>query len=88
MTQPKRADEIAYYNALRKAADAYTNEDGRRGAGSWGGRRVAICQAQELGIAEKRAFYLLTKWSGLGWIDYGTWAWGGWFCPDAPDHLD
>lgn len=87
MTQPRRQDEIELYAALRLAAADYRDADGNRGNGYWGGRPVVTGLLCGLGINEKRGFYLLTKWSGKGWIDYGMWAWGGWFTDEAPQEL-
>lgn len=81
MTQPRRPDEIAFYAALRTRAAA--DESGRY----WGGRTASVVVMRQLGMNEKRAFYLLLKWAGNGWIDYGTWAWGGWFTDKAPEQL-
>lgn len=81
MTQPRRPDEIAFYAALRARAAA--NDGGRY----WGGRSAAIEALSQLGMNENRAFYLLQKWTGKGWIDYGMWAWGGWFTDEAPEQL-
>jgi hypothetical protein len=88
VTQPKRPDEIAYFAALRKAAAEFVHADGRTGSGYWGGSSVAFRLAADLGIHENRAFYLLNKWSGKGWIDWGTWVWGGWFTSEAPEALE
>ena len=84
MSQPRRPDEIAYYAALRHAAVEYGQTDGRAVSGYWGGNSVARRIAVQLGMPENRAFYLLCKWSAKGWIDWGTWAWGGWFTEQAP----
>ncbi|MCI2243267.1 hypothetical protein L3067_01410 [Xanthomonas sp. PPL568] len=81
MTQPKREDELALYKALREAAA--TSED----RAYWGGRSNALQIIERLSINEKRAFYLLSKWAGKGWVDYGMWVWGGWFTEDAPASL-
>lgn len=78
MTQPKRDDEIAFYAALKKAAQA---------GPTWGTSMECKRIAKELGMSEKRAFYLLMKWADKGWIDYGTWAWTGWFTETSPSEL-
>ena len=75
----RKPDEIALFNELRSRS-----EDGR---GYIGGRSGMIALCEELGIPEKRAFYILIKWSENGWWDYGMWAWGGWFTPEAPSAL-
>jgi len=37
-----------------------------------------------IGAHPKRVHYILEKWSGKGWWDYGICAEGGWFTPEAP----
>lgn len=86
MTQPKRDDEIAFYAAL-KAATEEARALGINALPSWGGARNCKALARELGINEKRAFYLLQKWADKGWIEYGVWAWGGWFTETSPSEL-
>lgn len=80
MTQPRKPDEVAFFAALRNRAASDAN-------GYWGGRSGAEAVMQEVGINEKRAFYLLEKWYGKGWIECGTWVWGGWFTETAPQEL-
>ena len=77
MTQPKRPDEIAFYQALRD----------RTRSGQSHTRTSMVKIYTELGMPEKRAFYLLMKWTGNNWWDYGMWAWGGWFTDQAPEAL-
>lgn len=87
MTQAKRQDEVDLYLALRQRAFECQKSEGAS-FGYWGGRGAAIEVVRQLGMNEKRAFYLLEKWSRKGWVDYGMWVWGGWFTPAAPDALD
>lgn len=75
MTQPRRPDEVALFNTLRARPDRPSTRT----------TIIAICD--ELGIQHNRAFYLLEKWGGKDWWDYGTWAWGGWFTEQAPQSL-
>lgn len=88
MTQPRRQDELDLYAALRQAAEDYSRSHPDKPFGYWGGGSVAFRIHKELGIPEGRAFYLLIKWTGKGWIEYGMWAWGGWFTADAPEQLE
>lgn len=87
MTQIKRQDEAELYCALRQRASEQQGEVGTV-VRYWGGRGAAIEVVRQLGMNEKRAFYLLEKWARKGWIDYGTWVWGGWFTANAPDALE
>lgn len=86
MTQPKRQDEVELYRALRQRAS--WRREGGASVGYWGGRGAALEVLRQLGMNEKRAFYILEKWDRKGWIDYGTWVWGGWFTAAAPDVLE
>lgn len=81
MSQPRRQDEIDFYAALRARAAGNDNH-------YWGGRSASVAEFTRLGIPEGRAYYLLEKWYGKGWIECGTWVWGGWFTEDAPEGLD
>lgn len=69
----RKPDEIVLFAVLRVAHPR--GSVGRRGF-------LELCA--RLRMHEKRCFYLLMKWSGRGWWDYGTWAWGGWFTDEAP----
>ncbi|MEN5117484.1 DNA cytosine methyltransferase [Luteimonas sp. TWI662] len=86
-TSRERQDEVELYAALRLAAADYRDADGNRGNGYWGGAAVVTGLLHGLGINEKRGYYLLMKWTSKGWIDYGKWAWGGWFTDEAPQEL-
>lgn len=70
-----KADEIELYNELwaRCPIDApYKDRE-----------RVRDVIAS-LDINEKRALYLLDKWSDRGWYEWGVVIDGGWFTPEAP----
>lgn len=86
MTQAKRQDEVELYRALRQRASS--QREGGASVGYWGGRGDALEVIRQLGINEKRAFYLLEKWYRKGWIDCGTWVWSGWFTAAAPGVLE
>ena len=81
MSQPKRPDEVELYSALRLAA---RQPDGN---GSQPGMRKTLQLASEMGMPERRLYYLLDKWSGNGWWDWGMNQAGGWFEPEAPESL-
>lgn len=74
MTQPRRPDEIALYARLRAIGD----QPGR----------LAIEQgARDLSIAPRRVEYLLSKWTGNGWWEWGINPYCGWFEDSAPAEL-
>jgi len=53
-------------------------------AGGTGDIRSVIREMQERhGMAEKRCLFLLDKWAGRGWYDYGTCVDGGWLTPEG-----
>jgi len=79
VTQPRKADEVALYSRLR----ALTRGEPFKGIGA----TAMIALWREIGIADNRAEYLLQKWTNKRWWDYGTWAKGGWFTPEAPQEL-
>jgi len=77
----RKPDEIEFYRLLRERA-------AKDKSGTYFGpylEVIAICD--QIGMNHKRAFGLLMKWAGLRYIDYGMWAWGGWFEKDAPQEL-
>lgn len=74
----RKPDEVALYNALR----LLTGGEAHYGIARSG--RFADEVARDLGIPEKRATFLLDKWSDRGWWDYGVSARTGWFTPEAP----
>lgn len=76
-----KADEIAFYAALRAMAP------GAYGAGAPGLLAIEE-QARRLGIPEKRAFGLVEKWCRKNWWDYGVSLRGGWFTPEAPQNIE
>lgn len=78
MTQMRRPDEIALYGLLRE-----------RHGGPYNPRQQEFAThiAAGIGIYEKRATYLLDKWTGRGWWDYGVTLRSGWFTDAAPPLL-
>ena len=76
MTQPRRSDEVAFYAAMRTLKQS----------GSAGSTAV-FALVESLGMNEKRAAYLLGKWTGKRWWDYGVSLFSGWFTPQAPLEL-
>ena len=84
MTQPKRDDEIAFYNALRNV---------RRTVRVTSGYNIELTSpsalevARGLGMNLKRAHYLLEKWYDKGWIDCGVSLWRGWFTSTSPSEM-
>lgn len=77
--QPKRADEIALYAAMR-----YDREPGKQIVLGSTIRGLGV----RFGINENRVFRLLEKWEAKGWYEMSSCPPGGWFTPEAPDHLD
>ena len=75
-------DEILLYAALRARSKPRPS-----GVRSYGTRAVVIEECERLGIHPNRAFFLLQKWNGKGYMDYGMWAWSSWFTPEAPISL-
>ena len=78
----RKPDEIEFYRLLRERA-------ARDESGTFfgpGHEVMALCDS--IGLHHKRAFSMLMKWSQRNWIDYGMWAWGGWFNEDAPLYLE
>lgn len=73
----RKPDEIELYAALRQG----------RVLPYEAGRELPDATAERLGIAEKRAYCLLQKWSDKGWWDYGVSLRCGWFTPEAPAEL-
>lgn len=82
MTQPRREDEVALYARLR--AMALTNDPEYK---RQPGIRNVEAAGKELSIPDRRLDYLLEKWVGKGWWEYGMCATGGWFEPEAPESL-
>lgn len=77
----RKPDEIEFYRSLRERA-------ARHASGTYFGPGHEVMDlCDRIGMHHKRAFGLLIKWSNLRYIDYGMWAWGGWFEKDAPDEL-
>ena len=74
----KKADEIALYHYLRTL-------------GPFDGCMTVARPIRDLiaehDISEKRALYLLNKWTDKGWYSYGVCLDLGWFTSDAPDEL-
>ena len=77
--QPKRADEIALYAAMRSH-----REPGKQTVLGSTIRGLGI----RFGINENRVFRLLEKWEAKGWYEMCSIPPGGWFTETAPDHLD
>lgn len=69
----RKIDELALYAALRPNRLS---------------RAVVADEADRLGIHPNRAFYLLTKWAGYRWIDYGVHVLAGWWTDSAPEWLE
>lgn len=70
-------DEIAFYQLLQLER-ARPHED------VFHKLPFATDYAAVLSIPEKRAYYLLDKWTNNGWWDYGVSLRSGWFTPEAP----
>ena len=69
-----KSDEIKFYAFLRSALAR--NETPRAAIGS-----------PDCPVSHKRAWYLLNKWAGRGWYEYGVTLDLGWFTPAAPSCL-
>lgn len=67
----RKPDEIAYYAAIRA-----------KGRGIF-----ADTVAERLEIEWSRAAYLLAKWEGAGWWDWGVSLRSGWLTDAAPQEL-
>lgn len=83
MSQPKGADEIELYARLWRSATVNGAFMLRQP-----GLTVVRQTARDLGIPEKRLYYLLDKWTGNGWWEWGVNQAGGWFETGAPESLD
>ena len=70
----RRPEELAFYTALRKRADAY---------GAPGCEAIEECAA-ELAVPLKRATRWLEKWELKGWWECGVSLRTGWFTKKAP----
>jgi len=81
----RKPDEIALYAALR--ARSHTVGSGPFAVRSPGSIYAIKEEAARLGIPEKRAFALVSKWSGRNWWNYGVSLRGGWFEPGSPEAL-
>lgn len=82
MTQPRRPDEISLFAELRDVARKHDTSYGRQ-PGLLNVERIG----RELGIPERRLQYILWKWSGKGWWNWGVCVEGGWFEDGAPETL-
>lgn len=83
MSQPRGADEIQLYARMRRSAARNLVTGGKQP-----GSNIVRNHAADLGIPEKRLYYLLDKWTGKGWWEWGMNQAGGWFEPGAPESLD
>lgn len=86
MTQPRRPDELALFREMRAAPDILSGSPLPCGCTSPGRQKVEDI-ARTIGIPEKRVSYILEKWSGKGWWEYGVNVWCGWFTEQAPEEL-
>jgi len=69
---PTKQDARVFLRALQ---DAMLNSTER---GTAMVRPVIKAMADQHGIPEKRCLFLLGKWEGKGWYEYGTVIDGGW----------
>lgn len=82
MTRPRREDEVGLYRRLKGLAAKHDNKYGRQP-----GIRGVEDAARDLRIPDRRLDYILNKWTGKGWWNWGICAAGGWFEPESPESL-
>lgn len=74
----RKPDEIAFYAEVRRVHWLPTHPLDRP---------FADAIAERMGIPDKRAHYLLEKWSVKGWWESGVSLRSGWFTHGAPKSL-
>ena len=77
----KKADEIEFARAMLDWMGRLPY--GRQYRDQPGRHPRAWIEAHPDAINYKRAWYLLLKWSGCGWYDYGVCLDLGWFTPEG-----
>ena len=70
----RKADEIAFYDAVRRARAQNDSS-------------FVDAIAVQHGFNEKQAMAWVDKWDRKGWWDYGVSLRSGWFTPEAPTEL-